>query len=232
MYTIMFNEETAEGYGVFVESRPSLPSAEENLQIHTLPGRDGDLYVRDGTVKDVEIPINFNFSSDPVYWMEKLRNVKRWLNSNGSRKLYFGDSPEWFYKVKNIVTGDCERRMKRKGSFTAVFVCEGYSYLEDGSLKTNERRIYNEYDISHPIYYIRGEGVCTLTVNGRTMRANVGQNLTIDTDRKIAYKMDGTLTNTAVTGDYEHLYLQRGENAITISGGFTLETQTNLRCRI
>lgn len=60
--------------------------------------------------------------------------------------------------------------------------------------------------------------MCTLTVNGNTMTANVGQNLTIDTDRMIAYRSDGTLNNTQVTGNYEDMYLLNGENEISFSG--------------
>ena len=69
--------------------------------------------------------------------------------------------------------------------------------------------------------------MCTLTVNGNEMTANVGQNLTIDTDLMIAYRQDGTLQNTAVTGDYEDLYLVPGDNVISITSGFDLKIIPN-----
>ena len=69
-----------------------------------------------------------------------------------------------------------------------------------------------------------------LTVNGKTMKATVGQNLTIDTERMLAYRTDGTLMNTSVTGDYEDLYLQAGENEISITSGFSLKIIPNWRC--
>lgn len=89
---------------------------------------------------------------------------------------------------------------------------------------------YNPYDICHPVYKITGNGNCTLTVNGRTMKATVGQNLTVDTEKMLAYRKDGTIMNTAVTGDYEELYLQPGENDIKITSGFTLKVIPNWRC--
>ena len=58
---------------------------------------------------------------------------------------------------------------------------------------------------------------------------NVGQNLTIDTDRMIAYRSDGTLNNTQVTGNYEDMYLLNGENEISFSGG-ELKVIPNWRC--
>lgn len=38
-----------------------------------------------------------------------------------------------------------------------------------------------------------------------------------------AYREDGVLNNTAITGDYEDLYLQEGLNEISVSSGFTAE---------
>ena len=61
------------------------------------------------------------------------------------------------------------------------------------------------------------------------MTANVGQNLTIDTDLMIAYRQDGTLQNTAITGDYEDLYLLPGENVINITSGFNLSVSPKWR---
>ena len=72
--------------------------------------------------------------------------------------------------------------------------------------------------------------MCTLEVNGKSMTANVGQNLTIDTDRMVAYREDGTLQNTAVTGDYEDLYIPQGDVQILVSAGFDLQVTPNWRC--
>lgn len=79
-------------------------------------------------------------------------------------------------------------------------------------------------------YMISGEGACVLTVNGKTMTADVRQNITIDTDRELAYRKDKTLSNTAVSGKYDDLYLQEGENEITITEGFDLKIIPNWRC--
>lgn len=72
--------------------------------------------------------------------------------------------------------------------------------------------------------------MCTLTVNGKTLTANVGQNITIDTERMIAYREDGTIMNTSVTGDYENAYLPHGKNEVFVSKGFSLKLQPRWRC--
>ena len=60
-------------------------------------------------------------------------------------------------------------------------------------------------------------------MNGNVFTADVGQNVTIDTDRMIAYREDGELVNTSVTGDYEVLYLQHGKNTLSATSGFTVQ---------
>ncbi len=61
------------------------------------------------------------------------------------------------------------------------------------------------------------------------MTANVGQNLTIDTDRMVAYREDEP-GDTAVTGDYEDLYIPQGDVEILVSAGFDLQVTPNWRC--
>ena len=98
------------------------------------------------------------------------------------------------------------------------------TYLTDGMQEQtiSGSRIDNQFDFCKPIYKISGEGVCTLSVNGKSMTANIGQNLTIDTELMLAYRTDGTLMTTSVNGDYEDLWLSEGENTVTITNGFTL----------
>lgn len=84
-------------------------------------------------------------------------------------------------------------------------------------------RLYNPWSESHPIFKISGEGVCKITVNGKEVSANVGQNLLINTNLMQTYREDGALNNTAITGDYENLYLQEGLNEISVSSGFAAE---------
>lgn len=110
-------------------------------------------------------------------------------------------------------------------------MCSPFEYVVEGrEWKTIKEALFNPYDLSHPEYRITGEGVCTLTVNGKAMKANIGQNLIIDTDAMLAYRQDGAMMNTSVTGDYEELYLKPGENSIAVSSGFSISIKPNWRC--
>ena len=60
-------------------------------------------------------------------------------------------------------------------------------------------------------------------------KEQIRKNLTIDTGRKLAYREDGTLSNTSVTGDYDNLILIEGRNKIEITDGFELKVIPNWR---
>ena len=62
------------------------------------------------------------------------------------------------------------------------------------------------------------------------MIAEVQGNLTIDTERMLAYNESGVLKNTMVTGNYEDLLLMEMENTISCSMGFDLSIIPNWRC--
>lgn len=229
MFSVEYNEKSCLEFGILPVTRPSIPAPEENIEEITIPGRDGALIESEGSHKPITIPVEFNFFTDPEKVNEKYRAAKKWLS--GSGYLKFSDDGSAFYKVLYVKITDVERTSKRIQNFTAEFTCDPYTYMDSGKYEiTDFENIYNPYSVSHPEYLITGEGNCTLTVNGKTMEANVGQNLTINTDLMLAYRTDGEMQNTQVTGNYEDLYLAEGENQISISAGFEMTVIPNWRC--
>ena len=156
--------------------------------------------------------------------------AKQWLSERNA-KLIISDDVGFFYKITYVELDDNERTSERIGNFTAIFhTLDGLQYSVDGAMEYDiEDVCWNPYIECHPTYKIAAEGMCTLKINGKTMTANVGQNLTIDTDRMIAYREDGTLNNTKVSGNYEDMYLQPGNNKIEFYGG-NLKVIPNWRC--
>lgn len=232
MYTIKFNNSIASEHRLEVIERPSIPTAERDVKTYNINGKDGALTIDKGTVQDVNIDVSFNFMSKEHTWMNTLREAKQWLYKKIDNKLFLSDDEEYYYLVKNVVVSSTDREAKTIGKFDVTFLCSGYQYLAYGDIEIEQGKIYNPHNVSHPTYKILGEGVCVLTVNGKTMTANIGQNLTIDTERMISYRMDGTVVNTSVTGDYTELYLQEGDNEISITDGFSLSVIPHWRCRL
>lgn len=226
------NEVTSDSIGLLVKERPAPPAPEPDHDAIKLPGRDGALYRRKDTVPDIPVTFTFGFKAKKDLWMEQYRIVKDWLYDGICSRLVLSDDPEYFYQVKNFKIKSTDRFIRTMGQISVEFICSGYQYLLEGTTEMDiDRVLYNRYYLSHPVYKITGEGVCTLTVNGKTMVANVGQNLTIDTERKLSYRLDNTIMNTSVTGNYDDLYLLKGKNSITITNGFELKIIPNWRCR-
>lgn len=228
-YGFEFNGETAQSHHIYVENRPNIPVGKEKMEYIKIAGKDTPVAVRTGNYENVEIHVDCGWKVDKKLWNEKIREVRRWLRGAGI--LTFSDSTETFWKVNEVIIKEFVRTIKKYGNFRVKFVCEPHEYIKEGLQEMEmQDATYNPYDLCHPTYLITGNGACALTVNGKTMKATVGQNLTVDTERMLAYRRDGAIMNTAVTGDYEDLYLQPGENDIKITSGFTLKVIPNWRC--
>lgn len=228
MYNITFRGEDCTQYGIIPERRPSVPAPELRAMETEIPGMDGYLIESDDTYGAITIPVEFNFLVPQDEWMETYRKAKRWLS--GSGWLILSDDPDYWYKVYYCNISDTERTTRRLGRFTAEFICYPYTFLADGQNQYDISGVEeNPYMISHPIYIITGTGECALTVNGKTMTANVNRGITIDTDRMIAYNSSMVNQSSLVSGNYEDLYLIEGENNISVTAGFTLKIIPNWR---
>ena len=202
-----------------------IPIAEKRRNKVTISGRDGDLYEDTGNYEDIKINVGMAFLSRDAYtWRNAFVAAKRWILS-GDDRLEISYMHNGFYKVKNAVISESERFVYDAGTFTAVFTCDPYQYLRSGQISRAIESVKNFYQPCNPVYTFTGEGVLTFTVNGNSITANVGQNLTIDTDLMQCYRTsDGgkTLVNSTVSGaTLEKLRLAAGDNTLSYSGGLT-----------
>ena len=258
MYDINYAGISAKEMGLVVPDRPAIPRAVRRYESIAVKGRDGNMYVYDGSVEDIRISIGLAFYTPKNEWMGRLRNVAGWLlrrptmepwldhlgdyildssnekillSSSGSKYLYLSDDPDFCYRVKNVQMGSTDREARVFGRFTVDFICEGYSYAADGLVeKTISQVLQNPYEICKPVYHITGNGNCTITINEREFAIIVGGEATIDSEYMIAYRDDGTLVNADVSGDYERLWLFPGDNTITVPSGFTCGVTPRWRC--
>ena len=226
-YFIIYNNKTNIDVNSYVETRPSKPAPEmeyEEVKVH-----GGKTLYREKGYKDIEIPISFNFiSKNANEWDKDFRIIKKWLLRKINNKLKFSDDLEMYYKVNKVNIDTPERLIRRAGKFTATFTCEPYVYYDEEEIELGNC-IYNDDLISKPIYRIVGEGYLTLTINDKVIKANVGQELIIDTDKGLCYRK-GIVNNVALEGKYEDMYLLEGENNYSWSNGFKIYITTNRRC--
>lgn len=217
-------------YHIFFEKYPRITMGQELLKKKSIPGR-GNVYSRTGSFSDTEIKLVLDVN---VFGAETSR-IDAYMAARdfilNCTRISFCDALDYFYKVKKVELDTLEQYADEAGDFDVEFLCEPGAFVRNGSYEHGLQEVLqNPYSISHPEYRITGEGTCELIVNGSVMTANVGQNLTINTELMIAYRTDGTIQNTAVTGNYEDLYLQPGTNTISITEGFDLKIVPNWRC--
>lgn len=221
----------ASDFKIFATKYPAIPAPREKVNEIAVPGRNGMLRTRMGKYEETLIPIEFNYIGGESDWNAIWRKAKIWL-TNRNEKLILADDSEYFYKISHVNLSQNERVTRRIGKFPATFVSvDGLSYFCTGAEEMSISKAKSNPGITcEPIYKLIGEGECRLIVNGVTIKANVAQNLTIDTERMLAYREDGTIMNTSISGDYEDLYLQPGENSISVTSGFKCTVIPNWRC--
>lgn len=216
---------------IFATNHPAIPAAVEKITEKEVPGRNGTLHIKSGTFQNTEIPVEFNYIGKKEQWNERWRMAKQWLSATDAT-LSFGDDSEFFYKISRVILGSNARVSEKIGRFSAGFITkDGLSYYKSGKNEMTISEAKNNPGIvTQPNYIITGEGVCTLTVNGKTMKANVSKDIVINTELMLAYHLDKTSQNTAVSGNYEDLYLQEGMNEISVTEGFECKIIPNWRC--
>lgn len=224
-YFIIYNEKTNLDVNLLVATRPSKPSPVMQYEEVKVPG--GKTLYREKGYGDIDIPVSFNFVSRNT-WDKDFRIMKSWLLSKVNNKLKFSDDLEVFYKVNKVTIDTPERVMKKIGRFTAIFTCEPHVYVDEEERELSTL-LYNNYLLSKPIYRIVGEGYLTLNTNNKVIKANVGQELIIDTDKGLCYR-NGIVNNVALQGRYEDLFLQEGENTFSWTSGFKIYITPNWRC--
>lgn len=229
-YFVDQNGKKSSEYYMFFEEYPRIKLGQEQKEKKTIPGR-GNVWISTETYSDTEINMLLDINTllhRDVCYTEAYAQAHSFLSD--LEEITFCNSPDFFYKVKSVSIGEIDQYAENAGDFSVTLICAPGVFIKEGIFrKPSDSVLFNPYSLSHPEYYISGNGTCTITVNGNSMKATVGQNLTIDTERMIAYREDGDLFNTSVSGDYEGLYLLHGENTIEITSGFELEVTPNWR---
>lgn len=227
MYSLIYNNRISSDLGISIKTRPIIPTPKKQVNSIPIPGGE-TLYEDLEEYDDIEITVEFNFVfRDDL--KGKFRNVRHWLLDDVSNRLFFSDDKNYFYKVKNIEISDLTTKFKVKGDFSVKFICEPYMYRVLGMQKINLNKnttLYNSSWLpSKPYFFIEGEGIVTLIVNGNSINLNVGQNIEVDVDKRLIYRK-GNIENERKTGLWKDLYLVPGKNTIgyKVSSGSVIKS--------
>jgi predicted phage tail component-like protein len=239
MFDIIYNGHTAREIGVAITTRPSIPAPQKRGEWVEIGGRSGSVLVTDETYENIEISVAMNFIQPRDRINQQFRRVKDWIQSpgdytKGSMELRFSDDRGFFYKVKQAGVTDFSRRTKRGADLVATFICDPYTYLDEGLNEVPIASLEKNPGVkSCPIYHITGGNntAGVLTVNSLTFNfTGKSAGVYLDTENGRAYTTIGTKLDNTVSGDYENIKLRPGSNTIAVSGGaFTATVIPNWR---
>ena len=201
---------------------PVFKYGKQVVELVEVPGRAGTVTIKKKQYTDTTISMTVEFGTETVdEFEEESAKIRDWIMS--SDRLSFTDMEGKYFLVKKVNISGEEREYGLFGKMSIEFTCDPSVYFDSGNDETEQKTLVNPYSWSQPIYKIYGEGMCTLTVNGNSVEINISDNAIIDTEKMITYREDGTIKNTSMTGDYEDLYLQNGENEISVTENFELK---------
>ena len=220
MVNITYNNKTPEDVGAMLANKPVLTPSEIRRTITDIPSH-GDLYEYDMYRGTASFNILIHMKSNE--WLKDIRAVRQWLAGSGI--LEFSETEDAYYEVLQVAITEEPRMSEEYGRVNAVFSVYPYEFLKSGDevAELTDDILVNKADMSKPLYHISGSGSGILTVNGNAMSFTATDELYIDTRRMYSYDGDDEPADNVISGDYEGLYLQNGNNEITISEGFQLE---------
>lgn len=232
MFDVQYNDIRSSSLKVFAKERPSIPAAKRARKEIEVPGVDGTYIQDEGYFESTEISISMNYIGLEDKWFGRWRDVQKWLSGTNG-ELILTDNPNYYYRISHVNLSDNEHKGRSIGDFTATFITrDGLQYFRSGKEKYDlEDLSWNPGEIAFPDYYISGVGTCVISVNGENFEAKLNGSIVLDTERRLIYLPDKTIVNNIGKGNFENLYLQSGQNDISISEGFSVKVVPHWRCR-
>lgn len=225
-------KDSFQDFGIYVASRPHIPSPERRVTYIDVPGMDSRLRRDEGTYGDITLSVECSFLGDPV---PKIGAVKGWLLGAGEADLTFSHIPGRKYLAQVVNSIDFEIVLKITSHFVILFNCQPFQYATDNTpiMVSESTTLTNPGTAaSLPVIRVNGSGAGALTVNGNVVSfSDIDGSVTLDSAMQETYQDTGTeliSKNSTKTGDYPALL--PGENTISFSDGITsLEITPNWR---
>ena len=221
-----FNGTLSTSLGVYMLDPPPITIPAERVQTLQVPGRDGDLEIRDGAYDPVTL-------SAVCYCKDtsRLGDVAKWLRGRGWLRL--GNRPNERYKARSVLQVQLDKvtRGRENRTFEVLFDCQPHRYVypeaADITLAASGA-ITNPYNApSEPRIKVEGSGDIVLAIGGTPVELEgVSGGAIIDTELMDVLNLAGSqLLNNIATLD-EFPKLKAGANIISWTGAVTKITIT------
>lgn len=217
----VYDGKCSKDFGIIVKNVKRHNAPSRDIETISIPGRDGNLYIDNGSYGIRKIEIETYIKNDVARNAEL---INEWLyKSFAIRKLHFTDE-QCYYEGICINAIDFAQVYRYFDIAKIVFECKPYKKLFEGDRTvklTSPKTIVNPGCNSRPYIKITGSGDISLSINDKTyMFKDVDGFIEIDSESMDCYKTyQGVIVhqnNKMYTASFPILYC--GENNLSWTG--------------
>lgn len=219
---LIYDGVSSRDIGVTVEGFPGAVMPKRDIEVTTIPGRNGALVYDYGTYS--------NYTQNyTIHWRNISRDARitEWLQKPGYRRLEDSFHPE-HYRMAYVVTNqNIDNRMEVLHRLPIAFECKPQWYRKNGDIPITVSKsgtlIMNTGEDALPLLTVTGSSTATLTINDYIITiSNIpAKGIVIDSELQDAYSTDKmqNLNSYIVAKDNKFPVLKRGKNTVYFTGG-------------
>ena len=207
-----FKGKDSRDFGILISAAPEKMRAERRVEQVTIPGRNGELTVDEGTYAPYVISVECGTRGS-----ENLDEILAWLD--GAGELILCTEPDKVFRASIYNKISVADMIYLYNSFLLQFRVQPFKYsvnaagdaLELTTIR-NSGTVYSE-----PLITVYGSGDVTLNINGNSYPLrNVDGNITIDSEMMEVFK--GNANQNSKYGGAEFPRFEVGKNEISWTG--------------
>lgn len=201
--------------GIIVEKIPTISKGKKNIDVYTIPGRNGFLSVDNGTYSEFVVSVECHFNSQNF----SIDKIKEYLDGYGT--LSFDGLKEYNAIINNSISFEKIEQFKK---FIVQFLVNPISEdINETSVTITEESTSIEIDDAtatmYPTLLITATGDASVTINNHTFYLkNVDGECILDSKNKVITCNGVNISNKML---YDFPSLQPGINVISTIGTIT-----------
>lgn len=219
---LIYDGVSSRDIGVTVEGFPGAVMPQKDLEVTTIPGRNGALVYDYGTYA--------NYSQKyTIHWREVGRSARiaEWLQKAGYHRLEDSFHPEHYRMAYVSTNQSLNNRMQVLQQMQASFECKPQWFRKNGDLPTTVSTsgavLLNTGMDALPLITVSGSGTGTLTIGECVITLNSipSSGIVIDSDLQDAYSPNKlqNLNSSIIAKDNKFPILKRGKNTVSFTDG-------------
>ena len=231
---ISFGGEVSTNYGMVVLEPPVRDVPVRQQTVFNIPGRNGSVIFQDKTFNDTVRTYKVGVFEDTQYdsggqavsgsLAERIAAISSWLNSkDGYQMLSDNFEPDYYRMAYYSGGNDWVDKLTMYGEAELTFTCKAQRFLTPtvNMITSSPATIKNPTKFeSKPLIKITATNqTVSVTINGKTITAEVADYIYIDCELMNAYRLATENKNDKISGDFPTI--APGNNTVTITGTFT-----------